>query len=325
MQNKKLLAFIILGFIGVSAAIYFSKRHVVHPIGKTSPHEKTTMEIMTERSLQASKQLDTPLGKAIVSKNWQEVNSLYHPESNFIQLGEIIRALFIEQKMKTFTLDDQEKLTTLVLGTFDKMPEKNLHLSGMLVSQFERLPSPKQGSMNFKILKKWIHDPEEQSLKRKLGIIKLVLQDAIPDKEAAALYQKTLINGDTLGQQRNEWIQEIDEIRSHPVQEEALESIAKNFKKITPDAQPAALLVLSRHLEIKPEQTKTLTLQYLKSADLAKVEAALKALVPLLHENLLNPAEKDAVANTLTNFPTPVRTPFVELKSSQILKLLGHT
>jgi hypothetical protein len=317
MQKKKLIAIALLTLIVISSAIYFVQRQK-HPNAKKSA-QPTVEEIMAERALKAGKQLETPLGKALADRNWPEVEKLYHPDQQFVQLGEIIRALFIEGKMKAYQAIDQERLMSMVLSTFESMPEKNLHLAGMLVNQLERLPSPKHDSPNFKILKKWASDPKEFALKRKLGVFKLVLNDADPDPAATELLKSAIIDGDTLGQSRAEWIQRVDEIRSYPVQMNVVEYLGKRFKKIPTDAQPTALVVLSHHLNFEPEEVKKLTLQFFDSGNLSSFEAALKSLPYLIRANLLKNKEKTAIVTKLTNLPPPVKTPFVEAKSAEIL------
>jgi hypothetical protein len=323
MQRKKLYAAILVILLMGGTAFYFYKKSG-RLARKPSP-ELTVEQILAEREHQASKQLDTPLGKALVNRNWVEVATLYHPQSDFITLGEIIRALFIENKIKDYTPEDHEKLLGLVISTFAQMPEKNLHLAGMLVTQFNRLPAPAHTSENFAALKHWASDPNETALKRRLGITKLVLHDAEPDPEPVALFQKSLIAGDTFGQTRADWIQHVDEIRNHALQVAALDNLSKNFHHITTNAQGSALTVLAHHLDQHPDETKTLTLQFLKSQSLDEFESALRALPPLIKGNHFKQAEKEALVKKMTNIPTPLRTPFTQFKSTEILKLLGHT
>jgi hypothetical protein len=85
------------------------------------------------------------------------------------------------------------------------------------------------------------------------------------------------------------------------------------------------LTVLAHHLDQHAEETKILTLQFLKSQSLDQFESALRALPPLIREKRLKEAEKDTVVKKLTNIPAPMRTPYTQMKSAEILKLLGHT
>jgi hypothetical protein len=326
MQKKKLLAALIMGFIAISAISYIA-RHKRAAIDKNtqSQPQQGVEEILAERAKQASRQLETPLGKALAARNWVDVQKNYNPEKDYIILGDCIRALFLENKMKDFKPEDTEKLVSIIISTFEQMDEKNMHLSGMLVTQFDRMPSPQHDSESFKTLKRWANNPKEPVLRRKMGITKLVLHDAKPENQLVDLYKKALINGDTFGSTHSEWIQKIDEIRSQPVQTECVELLAKNFKKIPAQSQPAALFVLSHHISVRTEETKILTLQFLETDDPGKFEAALRSLPPLINGNHLKEAEKAIIVKKLTNIPAPVRTPFVEMKSSEILKLLGHT
>lgn len=325
MQNRKAWAGIGVSLLLIAIAALIIRKNHDHPVKSQGAPELTAEQILNERAEHASKLLETPLGRAFAKRNWPEVDQLLHPESDFIKLGEIIRSLYIDQLIQSYTPIDQQKLMSIVLSTFDKMDDKNFHQAGMLVTQFERLPTPHHDSENFKSLKSWVLNPEEKPLKRSLGMVKLVLNDANPDPQLVSQYQKTLLGGDTLGRTPIEWVQRLDEVRSVHTQDTLLENLLKNIKKIPEVAQAQALVVFAHHVEMKPQEIKSLTFKFLHSDNQGRFEASLRALPPLIEGKWLKDAEKREVINTLTNISDRMKTPFVEIKSKEILSLLEHT
>ena len=327
MQLKKTHALGIAAIVLATSAVIYISRRPIKSLTESKQGEplQSVEQVLAERAKQANKHLDSPLGKAIANRNWVEAQKVYQPALVFHELAEIIRALFIDNKMSEFTADDQEKLLALVIESFTVMPEKNYHQTGLLVSQFERLPSPNHESENFKTLLKWSKASKENPLMRRMGITKLVIQDANPDESALSFFKKLIVGGDTYGVTRSDWIQKIDDMRNPKIKLECVELIAKNIKGIPSDSQAAALVVLAHHLDVKSLATKNMTLRFLKSEDQSKFEAALRALPPILAANLLKESDKTDIVKKLTNLPLSLKTPYVEMKSSELLKLLGHT
>ena len=154
MARLSILAFVI-GIL-IAVGIYSSKQKSPPAVKNPGEPQSSVEEILKERLKQASKSLETPLGRALVAKQWGEVDKIYQPKTMFNDLAESIRAIFIESKMKDFTPAEQDRLLSYVISTFASINEKDAHLTGLLMTQFDRLPAPPHESENHKILEGYV-------------------------------------------------------------------------------------------------------------------------------------------------------------------------
>ena len=321
MKKTLWIPFLVFLVMAATAIWYVHKKTPEIKSNEGQP-QQSVEAILDERLKQAGKHLETPLGKAIVLKNWNEVNKIFDPKTQYLELASILQALFIENKIKDFNLAEKDLLLGLSLNALDKRTERDAHLAGLLVTEIERLPSPRHDSAYFKKLMAWALDSKELSVKRRVAIEKLALQDATPDERAIKVFYKSLLSDDSAGLSRKEWIQNVDAIRNQSAHKQAIEFLAKNIKKIPVEDQSQALVVISRAPEAALPQVKTMVFHFLKSNDASQLEGALRSLSNLARKNLLDDSEKKKVLNDLNSIPATGMNPFIEAKRQELLKLL---
>ena len=324
MQKNKVLGAALIGLALLGGGLWY-KQLRNHP-NKTPNGEpqKTAEEILAERARQAASHLNSPLGKAVLNKDWQGIQKLYQPRTQFVEMAEIVRALFIEGKMRDFSLPEQDQLLALLLDSLSSLEEKNLHLASLLITQVERMPSPQHDSLSYKTLKTWLSDASAQGLKKRIAILKLALQDLKPDTNALQIFRQGLVQGSTFGVTRSDWIQQLDDTRNEIEHTKSAEFLLKNYQRISKDAQPAALVVLSHQLKVGASEIHDLALQSFESEEIGSFEASLRAIGNLAEAKMIKSPEKEAIVKKLTHIPLALQSPFAKAKAVELLNILSR-
>jgi hypothetical protein len=322
---KKITATIVL--VLIVGAISWKLFYRPQPIRSNEP-QKTVQEILQERSLQAGTHLVTPLGKAFVNKNWTEFNRLFNPATQFQELAEILRAAFIENTFQNFNLQDMDAVLLITVNTIDQLTPKTQGLSGLLITQYFRLPIPQHTSPAYQKILEWanIPKPKDDSIavdfRVRNGLFKLLLQDLNPPTTVVQAYLAGIL-GDTDHIAREEWLRKTDDIRSVPLMKKCVEYISQHYAKFDQRTRPAALLVLSRHPEIETANLVKYTIDAYQKDTQDYFEAALRATKPLLDHHALNEKQKIGIEKKLEQIPESYLTPFVRAKTSEIKQSLS--
>ncbi|MBC7396691.1 MAG: hypothetical protein H7333_04535 [Bdellovibrionales bacterium] len=324
MQKSSLLGIglVAVGLLG--GALWFGNTKSVPKNPPSGEPQKTAEEVLTERANQAATHLNTPLGQAVLHKDWPGVQKLYQPKTQFLDMAQIVRALFIENKMNEYTPSEQDRLLNLLLETIEQMDVKTEHLASLLITQIERLPSPQHDSAAYNILKKWLNEADHFSLRKRIAILKLALQDLKPDSSALFSFRSGLLQGSTYGISKTDWIQHLNDIRNEDEKRRTAEYLLKNYKKVPAEAQPSALVVLSHHLDVGSVEIKTLTLQNLRSEKTDAFEASLRAIGNLAEAKMIKSPEKEAIVKKLTSIPPALQSPFARAKALELLSILAR-
>ena len=319
MSKKKILGGVTLAVVIISITSYFIilKRNK----NKNEVPQISVEQILKERAMQAGNHLLTPMGKSFLTKNWVEFEKLYQPQRDFNELGEIIRASFIGNHFKDFKKGEIEKVFSYVLKTFDEIRSQDFVLTNLLITQFERLPTPDHGSPDYQKLESWYNDHDSSPAKKRMAVLKLGIQDSNPDpKWVSAVIQG--ITGKSFGLTHSSWIQMITEMRSIPARTKVLEALLRNFTKIDSEARPEALIALASSPTIAPRLIKKIFFKFLDSPNQKEFEAALKSMLPIFKENGFASEEVQKIRGKLINVPGEFKTPYVQLKVEELLKSL---
>lgn len=316
-QKNKIIVAVAAIVIIVGAIVIVKKKNFLK--GGNVP--QTAEEILKERAKQAALHLKTPMGTTFTEKKWGEFDKMYQPKSQFHELAEIIRATYIDSQFKNFSKEDMDKVLSLTLKTFDELDPKNYALTGLLITQLERLPSPAHDSQNYKTLASWYADSKAAPIKKKMAILKLGVQDANPDaKWLNAIGQGIVGKNNFINTQQ--WLQMASEIRNTQAKTNMMKLVVKDFKSIEATAKPAALTLVSQNPSIAPKEIKDITLKFLQSQEPKEFEASLKAITTLSREKSFTPAEENIIKEKLTHIPAKLNSPYVDQKSKELLRYI---
>lgn len=288
---------------------------------RDSEPQRSVEEILIERSKQANTHLESPLGKSFVAKNWSEFEKNYNPNHQFNELAEIIRACFIGNYFKSYTREEMDRVLNVVLKTFSAMEPKNIPLSGLLITQLERLPTPEKGTENYKILESWFSDPSAPDTKKRLTVLKLAVHDGSPSERWLSVLSQGLL-GKTYGASRVDWIQWIGNMRNDSARNTILKSLAKDFNKLESEAKPEALVLLSQTPGVANHLVKDTAFKFLQSKNQANFEAGMRVVYNLAKDKLLSKADVEKLIYKMTNIPPELNSPYAEQKAKEILSVL---
>lgn len=315
---RKKIGLIVVSIVligGIGSYLYFKKKNM-HKSGEPL---QSVEEILKERANHAESHLLTPMGKSFISKNWIEFEKLYQPKKDFHELAEIIRACFIGNRFNGFEKKEMDRVLGYVIKAFDEIQSQNFPLTGLLITQFNRLPTPSHESDNYKKIESWYQDENSNQAKKKMAVLKLGIQDSEPtEKWINAVIQG--VTGKTFGVTHSSWIQMVLEMRNIPARTKVLDSILKNFSKIELEAKGEALIVLASCPPISLKNVKIVFFKFLDSKDQKYFESALKSLLPLKNENAFNSDEMIRIKDRLNDIPDGVKNPYVEAKAKELLK-----
>ncbi len=317
MKAKKIILGSTLTLVLASSGLFIYLRHKQ----KIAQSEKTVEQIFKERSDLSKTYLTNPLAQFILTKNWDALSTQYQPEKQSALLSNIIRAIFIQNRMAEFSPKDQERLLELLLKSFEANPSKPSHEMGLMLTQMERLLPPPPGSPSEKKLMSYLSG-ENQDL-RILAIRKLVAQELNPRPEAIQALVK-LTKGGSQHISSSEIITLIDEMRNTTKKGEVLKHLLSGFDQLPSDMKPLTLVIFSRNMKLNPDSLKKVRAilgQYLKASKILENECALRSILPLNDFKPFTPEEKGKIVNLLTAIPEANRTPFVRAKSEEIIKI----
>jgi hypothetical protein len=319
--NRKALISVSASLV-ILASIYFTVRSKQ----KTPPVDppRTAEDILTERSQVAARFLDHRLAKLLTSKNWSAFDKEFSPEKDSRVLGDILRAYFIHLKLDDFTRTEKDRLLHYSLLALDKHSDSQ-PLDFLLISQVERLPEAITGGEAEKILIRWLSKGGHSisSQKKWLAVRKLGAQRLQPRPDAIELLRAGLYKKD-----RDESDQAwgaADQVRNVETRNRILSDALTHFSKIPDFQQGRALGIIAGGIRKEASSTsriKALSLRLLGSGSAEKVEGALRGVVWLESSQTLSPGEKGEIVRILTSIPESVRTPFIQAKSEEIIRLL---
>jgi len=318
MRKKIILGVLVLLVATVVTVVVLKKKNNIRDL--QGQPQQTTEEILEERARQASNHIRTPLGTAFVQKNWKEFEKIYQPQKDFRELGEIIRACFIENCFKDFNKTEQSQVLTYVVKTISTMKPKEFALAGILITQFERLPSPAHDSENYRTMEGWYLNSEASDVQKRMAVLKLGVQDAEPATQWAPIIIQGL-TGKTFGLSRSSWVQMVGDMRNIKNRKTVIASMIKDFNKIEKSAQPDSLVIMAQN-EAKSSKVKSYFFKFLDSNNQEEFEGALKSIIPMNDEHVFNESELTKIKDRLRSFSDELRTPYADLKSKEILNVL---
>lgn len=322
MSKKLISAIFVLIIAGIGAFYFFSRPHEPIRRADQGQPQKSVDAILQERANQASAQLQSPLGKAVLSKDWLEFKKIYNPANQYLQFAEIIRAMYVQNLFSNFGKEDLEQLLSFTYDTLERLEPKAYHQSGLLVTQFYRMPLPAKNSALYQRLDAWTqHHSGTSSFLRKLAVSKIVIQDLSPPEAVVKAFvdgYRNPIEGAT----STEWIRSTDDIRSPSVRLHCIQELLKLYPKLKADEQAQVLIVASKETKTQPKQLYPLVLKSLQSNENTTFEAGLRALALLVPREPLPSNQKAAVVKRLTETPQYLKTPFVNSKLEEVLQLL---
>lgn len=319
-MNRKRLTLWIAGF-GLTIGIAFLIQQRRHSDGTP---DKTVEQLFDQRQNQAKTALESPLGIQVLSKNWAEIRRNFTAASQGGQLVRIIRALFIENRMRDFGPDDQEILLSMVLRTLNEDSSLNVETKGIAWAQAERLAAPAPGGANWSVFLQWLKTTPPQNPKYLLAVKKLVGQPTRPQPEALQVLLHHIPQKWSKVQESS-LIFTLDEIRNPKTKALVLDHVTKCYSELPPALRSAALIVISRNLggSVKrSNKIKPMVFKALRSENPSDLEAGLRAL-PLLHRQ--TPFTGSEIANivkSLTTLPETKLSPFSKSKIEEIISIL---
>ncbi|MBS1959196.1 MAG: hypothetical protein JST80_06995 [Bdellovibrionales bacterium] len=323
-SSKKKLLLVLILVMTAGGAILWTHNHPQTPIRRTDggQPQKSVEAILQERSTQASGSLLTPLGKAFIAKDWSTFKNLYQPATQYHDLAEIIRALYIQNQFSSWTTDDMDEVLKITYNTLERIEPKNRALASLLLTQFYRLPLPQKQSSTYQQLESWVSNQASGTFLNRLSVTKLVQQDLHPSdkviKSFIAGYQSPLDNVST-----TEWIRMTDDIRSPLVRDQCFKELLRLYPKLRPAEKSQALIMLGHEPAINAKSIVKYALESLQSDEQQTFEAGLKTVSNLLNANLLDSNQKTTAVKRLTNLSAELKTPFVNAKIGDLLPKLS--
>jgi hypothetical protein len=305
-----------------SIAFYFLRPH---PQKYQAPPPKSIDEILAERSKQATKSLDSPLGQKIRAKKWDEVHQAYHANQSAFEAALIIRGLFVSGEITKFAIKDQDELLTLLLDGIDTLEAVSLRKAALLFSQIERLPTPSHDSKSYLRLKTWLEGSNQPFEKRRMAILKLVMNDASPEPKAVSAFEHLLLSSETFGIVRSDWFQRVDDIRNVIVQKRILDLIANHAKSYGSGDRASALVLLAHHSEDRAPLVRSLLFQQIKEKDTFSYEASLRAISELIKSKSLSSDDLLKLRDYWILIPKTMMNPFMEAKIKEIENLVANS
>ena len=307
-MNKKFI--VILSMLLVTGVSFFYLRK--HR--DTSSRAPEAVEKAIHRRDEAiAKRLDSTLGKLILSKNWQELDSKFDPKKDGIEWGEDLEALQIKGQIKSFSLEDHAKLLGFSLKALNAQRELPSLSSSSLVRSVKQLPAPAQNSENDQTLKSWLMNKNQPEVLVDVALTKLVIQAPFKDLDAIQVYAKTFTA---------EKILAIHTIPFLSTKDELLKLLLEKYKKLNVQLREPAIIVLSIHPEISPKAIKALVWKALGSSEMAEFDLSLKAISNLIQKNSFNESEKKQILKKLKSVPNSKLTSFAKLKLTEIMNKL---
>jgi nitrogen fixation-related uncharacterized protein len=286
------------------------------------PKPRTAEDILNERTRLAGELiLESPLAKSLLSKNWEAFRKDFLPARDGRKLADVIRAFHIQSKSALFDANEKEELLKcLILAADTKEPKASQ--DPLVLAQIERLPEAKTNGDAEKLLLKWLQRTGTGSELKWLAIKKLAAQRLQPKKDAIEALRSGLYRADRMDSEKA-W-STLEQMRSVVVRQRLMGEAMSQFSKVPEHQQGRALGILSSGLPAQSPLTpkvKTITTRFLKSAQTDKIEGALLAIGWLFHSGALTPAEQGEIVRNLTAIPEASRTPFIQAKSEEIIRI----
>jgi hypothetical protein len=306
-----------LGCVAIVIGVY-QYRH--HPKKDHEP-QKTVEEILQERARQAAGELTSPLGQAILAKNWPQTETLLKTiDRPHLHFANSIRALFIQNKINSYTVMDLDALENLVVDELEREPLRDELGYQLLATQLYRLPLLGPEYSSHKKLEETAKSAEggpyhEQG--RIVALGKLIMQGIPPTEHAIKQFENELGKIDP-----NQWTTIVDGTRHAPTQDRLIQHLIKNWKSLSPDTQVQALTLFSNALNVpKNRDTIVASLQSLKTPkNVPLVEASLRYLSALNEKGGLSGDQKKKIAAALGKIDNSEKSPFLSAKIDDLVK-----
>ena len=280
-------------------------------------------QILTERAKQADQYLDSPLGKAFYSKNWNDVRSrLKETKRPHFDLANVIRAGYIHSKIKDLVPADYSEIYLFLLDTLATPNAKDPLGYNLLLSQFERIPLPPKDSVAQTRMIQISNDPKNPL--QPIVIQKWVTQAVpVPNEFLKKFTGEFPGHSDEIN--RN-WLTTVDQIRDVNLQKSLLEKALQSYPKTSVNTQALILrtVALAQSLPSKPQQLRQYALNALESEDPGLIESAIRITPVLLSHDVFKPGDREEIQKRLTHIPAKLMTPYSALKSSEISKTLAN-
>lgn len=299
-------------------AVWFWNRHHTPP----EPKPRTAEDILNERERVAGQLLlEHPLAKTLLAKDWEGLKRDFNPTRDGRPLADVIRAFHIQSKMSVFSASEKDEILRHLLLSIEPK-ESRSPIDPLVISQAERLPEAVTNGEAEKLLMKWIQRDGVNIEKRWLAVRKLAAQRLQPKKAALETLRGGLYQTNPLESEKA-W-SALDQMRNVVARQRLMEEALSRFPRIQESQQGRALAILSGGLQPGPSlfpKFKTITTRLLKSGPTEKIEGALRGIDWLYKSGALSPAEQGEIVRNLTAIPESYRTPFIQAKSEEIIRI----
>jgi hypothetical protein len=286
------------------------------------PKPRTAEDILNERTRLAGELiLESPLAKSLLAKNWEVFRKDYLPARDGRKLADVIRAFHIQSKMSDFDPAEKDELLKCLIQAIDAK-EPKAPQDPLVMAQIERLPEARTHGDAEKLLLKWLQRNGTGTEQKWLAVRKLAAQRLQPRKDAVETLRGGLYRADR-GESEKAW-STLEQMRSVTARQRLMEEAVSQFSRIPDHQQGRALGILSGGLPAKSTLTsriKSITTRFLKSDQIEKIEGALLAIGWLHRSESLTPAEQGEIVRILTAIPEASRTPFIQAKSEEIIRV----
>lgn len=279
--------------------------------------QKTIEEVLKERADQAAGDLLAPTGQAIVAKNFDQASAhLKEVKKPHLHLANIIRALFIQNKLTDYTPADFDALEMLILSLLEKEPEKDQLGYELLSTQIYRLPLLDSKSLSRKKIEMMARNNDTESTSRNVALSKLIIQATPPSekeiKNFEQLYGKI---------SHAQWLATVDAIRTAETQTQMIQVLTRQWSKLDPLMQAQSLTLFSSALATpKNKELVMFSLKQIREGNGdALTESSLRYLSALNDKNLLTTDQKSQIVNSLTKIEDTKKSPFLAEKIRELI------
>jgi hypothetical protein len=322
MKKVVLYTLLVLGCLGVAFVSYrYSRR------GPGVEPQKSVEEILIERQKQALGELNTPLGQAILAKNWDQaaalIKSLNKPHLNF---ANVIRALFIHNKTNELVVTDFDSLEILILELLELEPLRDELGYSLLSTQLYRLPLLSHETRSRKALEEMASSEKGGAYHHhaKLAALsKLIMQGAPPSDKAMKQFEGLLAPNTDMNPLA--WMTVVDGIRHEQTQVRMIQHLSMRWRSLKPDVQAQAFTLFASSMQVPKGRELVLSaIQAVRTNEsTALTESALRYLSALNEKAALNSRQKKDIINSLNRIDASQKSPFLSDKIKDLVKKLS--
>jgi|GEM_PF-3201349 len=287
---------------------------------------KTTEQLLKERAQHAAGDLATPLGQAVLAKNWKQTSALLKsiPSPHF-HLGNTVRALYIQRKINDFKVKDLNDLELQILDWITVPPVKDVLGYGILAGQLFRLPLLGPEFESRKKLESIAHGKNagarsnEYAEAQEIALSKLIMQGTPPTEKDLHRFENMMNKIES-----THWTMVVDGTRDVHTQARLIQFAIDHWKKLQPNVQVQLLTVFANAFQVpKNGSLVAFSIHTLKAGqDMALVESSLRYLSALNSKGHLTADQKQKIVSSLSKIQGEPQSPFLAQKLKALLQEL---